>query len=250
MTTETKSYKTINFVRHITKKYEENYAMNYDEFAAYLRKEGWNNKEFKDDEPIKKMWDHLANSGDDTGEGEVLIDTEIEQDNDHFDDEEWEDGEEEVWDYIMNTDIEEVLPTCVVEGCSKTVIYEGEKCWSCVELAKKEAEKTPEQKEEEAKKKAVRDAVAKEIREQQSAEMKKQADEYREKRLAEQKAKAPADLRHAIFLAKNIFKPKPTGELPPMVSREAMEQTRNYRRCEILAKMDALVEELVEVAKW
>jgi hypothetical protein len=243
MTTETKPIKTINFIRHITKKYDENYSMSYDEFAAHLRKEGWNNKEFKDDEPIKKMWDELVESGDNTGDGEVIVDTEIELDNDHFDEEEWDDGEEDVWDYIENTNIDDVLSPCVVEGCSKIVIYEGEKCWSCEILAKK----TSEQKAIEEKEKAESEAKMNEWIAKRNADMKKAEDEWKAKRKTEQTDNAPKNILNAISAAADIFKVEPTTEEDEQWKIKAM---RSVARLRILDQMKSLVAQLEEVGKW
>jgi hypothetical protein len=248
MTTETKSFKMINFSRRITKIYYENAEMTYGEFASYIRKNGLGDRDIKDDEVIKRLWDELANSGDDHGDGVARVDTEQEKEYDNTgDDEEWDDDDGELWEFIENFNFDEDLPVCVVDKCSKDVSKEGEKCWLCVKKEKEEAEKTPEQKEKEAKELADWKAAE----EKRAAEKKKQAEEFQlaatARWTAERTANAPKNILNAITTATEIFKVEPTTEEDEQWKIKAM---RSVARLRILDQMKSLVAQLEEVGKW
>jgi hypothetical protein len=221
MTTENKSFTIINFFRRITKTYCENAEMTYGEFASHLRKNGLGGKKITDDEIIKKMWDELANSGDDDGNGEARVDTEQEREYDECDDECWDD-EDDLWDFIENFDYEDCFP-------------------------EPEDTRTPEQKEKEAKEKAEREAKEKEAAEKRAAEYKKHAEEYAAKQKAERIANAPKNLLNVISMAADLYKVEPTTEEDEQWKIKAM---RSVARQRILGKMKELVAELEEVAKW
>lgn len=242
MTTETKSFKMIAFTRRITKTYYETAEMGYGEFSKHLRKEGLDGKKITDDETIKKMWDELANSGDDVGDGVARVDTEQEKEYDDGDDECWDD-DDDLWDFIENYDFDEVLPPCVGEGCGRAVLKEGEKCETCV----KEAAKTPEQKEKDAKEKERLEEYAKQMAEKRAAEMKKQAEEYKKKMDAHWTICNVESIKTAVDKAKQYFKVEQTTEEDEQWKIKAM---RNVARHRILDQMKGLVAQLEEVAKW
>ena len=245
MTTETKSYKMITFRRHITKTYCEAAEITYGEFAAYIRKNGLGDRDIKDDEVIKRLWDELANSGEDNGDGEAGVDTEMEKEYDDGDEECWDD--DDVWDFIENFNYDEDLPVCVVDKCRKEVSNEGEKCWLCLTKEKEEAKKTPEQKEKEAKELADWKAAE----EKRAAESKKKAEEFQlaatARWAADRIANAPKNILTAVSAAADIFKVEPTTEEDEQWKIKAM---RNVARHRILGKMKELVAELEEIAKW
>jgi len=241
MTTETKSYKMITFRRHITKIYYEAAEMTYGEFSKHLRTEGLDGKKITDDELIKKMWDELANSGEDNGNGVAGVDTEMEKEYDDGDEECWDD-DDDLWDFIENFDFDEVLPPCVGEGCGSSVLKDGEKCEKCV----KEAEKTPEQKAEDAKKKAEADRQSNEWIEKRNAEMKKQAEEYKKKMEAHWNVCNVESIKTAVDKAKQYFKVEQTED----DEQWKIKAMRNVARHRILDQMAGLVAQLEEVAKW
>ena len=246
MTTEIKSFKMITFRRHITKSYCETAEMGYGEFASYIRKNGLGDLKITDDEIIKKMWDELANSGEDEGDGVALVDTEQEKEYDDDDDECWDD-DDELWDYIMDFDFEEVLPVCVVDGCGSGVANEGEKCEKCVKKEKADAEKTPEQKEKEAaeEQERLRKRGLEEVK--RIAEQKKQAEEYAKRMDAHWTVCNVESIKTAVDKAKQFFKVEPTTEEDEQWKIKAM---RNVARHRILDQMKGLVAQLEEVAKW
>ena len=216
-----KTIKKIIFRRQAIKRFYENYDLTYHDFATTIRKDGWKGKEIKEESLIKKLWDTLVEEGGRCwNDSAVVIDVDADTDYDAEEDEEWEDydAEENVWMYIQD---EVSYDHCFPES----------------------AEKTPEQKEEEAKKKE-------EEAEKRAAESKKQAEEYAKKMDAHWTVCSVESIKTAIVKAEQFFKPKATGPLPPLLSREAMERMRNSRRCEILADMSKLVAELEDVAKW
>ena len=241
MTTETKSYKMITFRRHITKTYCEAAEITYGEFAAYIRKNGLGDLKITDDEVIKRLWDELANSGEDNGDGEAGVDTEMEKEYDDGDEECWDD--DDVWDFIENYNYDEVLPSCVSEGCGYAALKDGEKCEKCV----KEAAKTPEQKEKDEKEKEEREAKAKELFEKRAAEMKAQAEEYKKKMEAHWNVCNVESIKTAVDKAKQYFKVEPTTEDDEQWKIKAM---RNVARHRILDQMKGLVAQLEEIAKW
>jgi hypothetical protein len=224
MTTETKSFKMIAFTRRITKTYYETAEMTYGEFSKHLRTVGLGYKKITDDETIKKMWDELANSGDDVGDGVARVDTEREQEYDDIDDENWDD-DEDLWDYIETYDFDE---DCFPEP---------------------EDTRTPEEKEKEAKEKAEADAKSKEFFEKRAAEMKKHAEEYAAKQKAERIANVPKNLLNVISMAAELYQHPPS---PPTEEDEQwkIKVMRSVARQRILGKMKELVAELEEVAKW
>ena len=225
MTTENKSFTTITFRRHITKSYCESVEMRYGEFASHLRKNGLDGKKITDDEIIKKMWDQLANSGDDEGDGTALVDTEQEREYDDCDDECWEYEDEphdDLWDFVENFDYEDCFP-------------------------EPEDTRTPEQKEKDEKEKAEREAKEKEAAEKRAAEYKKHAEEYAAKQKAERIANVPKNLLNVISMAADLYKVEPTTEEDEQWKIKAM---RSVARQRILGKMKELVAELEEVAKW
>jgi hypothetical protein len=235
-----KTIKSITFRRPATKNYYECYELTYKDFAAKIRKDGWDGKEVKDGSLIKKIWEELA---EETGcDNAINIDADVQHDGD---DEDWDedDAEENVWMYIHDEVIyTNSFPECAEEGCVADVINEGEKCEEC--------SKTPEQKaEDEERHKKHKESMLASL-DQRAAESKKQAEEYATKMDAHWTICNVESIKTAVVKAEQFFKPKTTGELPPMLSREAMERVRNNRRCEILAEMSKLVAELEEVAKW
>jgi chemotaxis protein histidine kinase CheA len=223
MTTEIKSFKMITFRRHITKSYFETAEMTYGEFASYIRKNGMGGKKITDDEIIKKMWDELANSGEDEGDGVAVVDTEQEKEYDDVDDECWDD-DDELWDYIADFDFEDCFP-------------------------EPEDTRTPEQKAEDEKKKAEKEAKEKEFFEKRAAEQKKHAEAYAEKQKAERIANAPKNILNVISLAAELYQHPPS---PPNEEDEQwkIKVMRTVARQRILGKMKELVAELEEVAKW
>ena len=223
MTTETKSFKMITFRRRITKTYCEGAEMTYGEFASYIRKNGLGNLKITDDEQIKKMWDELANSGDDMGDGVAGVDTELEKEYDDGDEEAWDD-DDELWDYIENYNFDECFP-------------------------EPEDTRTPEQKAEDEKKKAEADAKSKEFFEKRAAEQKKHAEEYAAKQKAERIANAPKNILTAISAATDIYQhpPSPPNEEDEQWKIKVMKTVARQR---ILGKMKELVAELEEIAKW
>ena len=231
MTTDMKSFKMITFRRHITKIYCESAEMTYGEFASYIRKNGLGDIKITDDEVIKRMWDELANSGDDMGDGVAGVDTELEKEYDDGDEEAWDD-DDELWDYIENYNFDEVLPECVVSGCVYGVHKEGEKCEKCVKKEKAEA-----------------DAKSKEFFEKRAAEQKKHAEEYAAKQKAERIANAPKNILTAISAATDIYQhpPSPPNEEDEQWKIKVMKTVARQR---ILGKMKELVAELEEIAKW
>ena len=223
MTTDMKSFKMITFRRHITKIYCESAEMTYGEFASYIRKNGMGGKKITDDEIIKKMWDQLANSGDDMGDGVAGVDTELEKEYDDGDEEAWDD-DDELWDYIENYNFDECFP-------------------------EPEDTRTPEQKAEDEKKKAEADAKSKEFFEKRAAEQKKHAEEYAAKQKAERIANAPKNILTAISAATDIYQhpPSPPNEEDEQWKIKVMKTVARQR---ILGKMKELVAELEEIAKW
>ena len=223
MTTETKSFKMITFTRRITKIYEEHAEMTYGEFASYIRKNGLGDIKITDDEVIKRMWDELANSGDDMGDGVAGVDTELEKEYDDGDEEAWDD-DDELWDYIENYNFDECFP-------------------------EPEDTRTPEQKAEDEKKKAEADAKSKEFFEKRAAEQKKHAEEYAAKQKAERIANAPKNILTAISAATDIYQhpPSPPNEEDEQWKIKVMKTVARQR---ILGKMKELVAELEEIAKW
>ena len=223
MTTDMKSYKMINFSRRITKIYCENAEMTYGEFASYIRKNGLGDLKITDDETIKKMWDQLANSGDDIGDGVANVDTEQEKEYDDGDGEAWDD-DDELWDYITDFDFEDCFP-------------------------EPEDTRTPEQKAEDEKKKAEKEAKEKEFFEKRAAEQKKHAEAYAEKQKAERIANAPKNILNVISMAAELYQHPPS---PPNEEDEQwkIKVMRSVARQRILGKMKELVAELEEVAKW
>lgn len=221
MTTETKSFKMITFFRRITKSYCENAEMTYGEFSKHLRTEGLGDKKITDDETIKKMWDQLANSGDDHGDGEARVDTEQEQEYDDCEDDQCWDNDEDIWDFIENFDFEDCFP-------------------------EPEDTRTPEEKEKAEKEKAK---AEKEFFEKRAAEMKKHAEEYAAKQKAERIANVPKNLLNVISMSAELYQhPHP----PPNEDdvRGKISVMRTVARQRILGKMKELVAELEEVAKW
>ena len=223
MTTDMKSFKMITFRRHITKIYCESAEMTYGEFASYIRKNGLGDIKITDDEVIKRMWDELANSGDDMGDGVAGVDTELEKEYDDGDEEAWDD-DDELWDYIENYNFDECFP-------------------------EPEDTRTPEQKAEDEKKKAEADAKSKEFFEKRAAEQKKHAEEYAAKQKAERIANAPKNILTAISAATDIYQHPPS---PPNEEDEQwkIKVMRSVARQRILGKMKELVAELEEIAKW
>ena len=223
MTTDMKSFKMITFRRHITKIYCENAEMTYGEFASYIRKNGLGDIKITDDEVIKRMWDELANSGDDMGDGVAGVDTELEKEYDDGDEEAWDD-DDELWDYIENYNFDECFP-------------------------EPEDTRTPEQKAEDEKKKAEADAKSKEFFEKRAAEQKKHAEEYAAKQKAERIANAPKNILTAISAATDIYQhpPSPPNEEDEQWKIKVMKTVARQR---ILGKMKELVAELEEIAKW
>ena len=223
MTTDMKSFKMITFRRHITKIYCESAEMTYGEFASYIRKNGLGDIKITDDEVIKRMWDELANSGDDMGDGVAGVDTELEKEYDDGDEEAWDD-DDELWDYIENYNFDECFP-------------------------EPEDTRTPEQKAEDEKKKAEADAKSKEFFEKRAAEQKKHAEEYVAKRKAEQIANASKNILTAISAATDIYQhpPSPPNEEDEQWKIKVMKTVARQR---ILGKMKELVAELEEIAKW
>lgn len=223
MTTDMKSFKMITFRRHITKIYCESAEMTYGEFASYIRKNGLGDIKITDDEVIKRMWDELANSGDDMGDGVAGVDTELEKEYDDGDEEAWDD-DDELWDYIENYNFDECFP-------------------------EPEDTRTPEQKAEDEKKKAEADAKSKEFFEKRAAEQKKHAEEYAAKQKAERIANAPKNILTAISAATDIYQhpPSPPNEEDEQWKIKVMKTVARQR---ILGKMKELVAELEEIAKW
>ena len=223
MTTDMKSFKMITFRRHITKIYCESAEMTYGEFASYIRKNGLGDIKITDDEVIKRMWDELANSGDDMGDGVAGVDTELEKEYDDGDEEAWDD-DDELWDYIENYNFDECFP-------------------------EPEDTRTPEQKAEDEKKKAEADAKSKEFFEKRAAEQKKHAEEYAAKQKAERIANAPKNILTAISAATDIYQHPPS---PPNAEDEQwkIKVMKTVARQRILGKMKELVAELEEIAKW
>ena len=218
-----KSFKMITFRRHITKIYCESAEMTYGEFASYIRKNGLGDIKITDDEVIKRMWDELANSGDDMGDGVAGVDTELEKEYDDGDEEAWDD-DDELWDYIENYNFDECFP-------------------------EPEDTRTPEQKAEDEKKKAEADAKSKEFFEKRAAEQKKHAEEYAAKQKAERIANAPKNILTAISAATDIYQhpPSPPNEEDEQWKIKVMKTVARQR---ILGKMKELVAELEEIAKW
>jgi len=245
MTTETKSYKMITFTRRITKIYYENAEMTYGEFSKHLRTEGLDGKKITDDETIKKMWDELANSGDDVGNGVARVDTEQEREYDDGDDECWDD-DDDLWDFIENYDFDEVLPQCVNAGCLSTTSKEGEKCEWCVKREKEEAEKTPEQKEKEYNEEQERLRKRGLEEEKRAIAMKKQAEEYKKKMEAHWNVCNVESIKTAVDKAKQYFKVEQTED----DEQWKIKAMRNVARHRILDQMAGLVAQLEEVAKW
>ena len=223
MTTDMKSFKMITFRRHITKIYCESAEMTYGEFASYIRKNGLGDIKITDDEVIKRMWDELANSGDDMGDGVAGVDTELEKEYDDGDEEAWDD-DDELWDYIENYNFDECFP-------------------------EPEDTRTPEQKAEDEKEKAEADAKSKEFFEKRAAEQKKHAEEYAAKQKAERIANAPKNILTAISAATDIYQhpPSPPNEEDEQWKIKVMKTVARQR---ILGKMKELVAELEEIAKW
>jgi len=243
MTTETKSFNIITFARRITKIYYENAEMTYGEFSKRLRTEGLDGKKITDDETIKKMWDELANSGDDTGDGTARVDTEREEEYDECDEEgECWDDEDDLWDFIENFDFDEVLPPCVGEGCGSAVLKEGEKCEKCV----KEAEKTPEQKEFDREIKEKKRLAEEKEQTERNERMKKQAEEYKKKMEAHWNVCNVESIKTAVDKAKQYFKVEQTED----DEQWKIKAMRNVARHRILDQMAGLVAQLEEVAKW
>ena len=213
----------ITFRRHITKIYCESAEMTYGEFASYIRKNGLGDIKITDDEVIKRMWDELANSGDDMGDGVAGVDTELEKEYDDGDEEAWDD-DDELWDYIENYNFDECFP-------------------------EPEDTRTPEQKAEDEKKKAEADAKSKEFFEKRAAEQKKHAEEYAAKQKAERIANAPKNILTAISAATDIYQhpPSPPNEEDEQWKIKVMKTVARQR---ILGKMKELVAELEEIAKW
>ena len=222
MTTDMKSFKMITFRRHITKIYCESAEMTYGEFASYIRKNGLGDIKITDDEVIKRMWDELANSGDDMGDGVAGVDTELEKEYDDGDEEAWDD-DDELWDYIENYNFDECFP-------------------------EPEDTRTPEQKAEDETKKAEADAKSKEFFEKRAAEQKKHAEEYAAKQKAERIANAPKNILTAISAATDIYQhpPSPPNEEDEQWKIKVMKTVARQR---ILGKMKELVAELEEIAK-
>lgn len=223
MTTDMKSFKMVTFRRHITKSYSETAEMTYGEFASHIRKNGLGDKKITDDETIKKMWDELANSGDDEGDGVAVHNTETEKDYEDNDDEAWDD-DEDLWEYIENYNFDECFP-------------------------EPEDTRTPEQKEKEAKEKAELDAKNKEFFEKRAAEQKKRVEEYAAKQRAERIENAPESIRQAILTAAELYKVEPS---PPTEEDEQwkIKAMKNVARHRILDQMKELVVQLKMVAKW
>jgi hypothetical protein len=228
-TTETKNFKIINFHRRVSKIICENAEMSYGEFSKHIRKNGLNGKKITDDELIKKMWDELANYGDDDGEGWSFVDTQQEREYENCEDECWDD-DDDLWEFINNFDYE----------CTITP----------------EPEKTPEQKaeEEKAKEKERLEWVAKveedrlkriAWREEKEAKQK----EYEKKQKEERIANAPKNLLNAISSAVEIYQHPPS---PPDEEDEQwkIKVMRSVARQRILGKMKELVVQLKMVAKW
>ena len=169
------------------------------------------------------MWDELANSGDDMGDGVAGVDTELEKEYDDGDEEAWDD-DDELWDYIENYNFDECFP-------------------------EPEDTRTPEQKAEDEKKKAEADAKSKEFFEKRAAEQKKHAEEYAAKQKAERIANAPKNILTAISAATDIYQhpPSPPNEEDEQWKIKVMKTVARQR---ILGKMKELVAELEEIAKW
>lgn len=222
MTTEIKSFKMITFRRHITKTYCESAEMTYGEFASYIRKNGMGGKKITDDETIKKMWDQLANSGDDEGDGVAVVDTEQEREYDDNDDECWDD-DDELWDYIADFDFDE---DCFPEP---------------------EDTRTPEQKEKEAAEKEKADAekaaASAAFWAKRNAEAAERIITARNERIEN----APEVIRSAILSAAELYKVEPTTEDDEQWKIKAM---KNVARHRLLDQMKDLVVQLKMVAKW
>jgi len=238
----------IAFTRRITKTYYETAEMTYGEFAVRLRKNGLGDLKITDDETIKKLWDELANYGDDVGNGVARVDTEQEKEYDDVDDECWEyDDDDELWDFIENYNFDEVLPQCVNAGCLSAVASEGEKCEKCVKREKEEAAKTPEQKEKEYAEEQERLRKRGLEEEKRAIEQKKQAEEYKKRMEAHWNVCNVESIKTAVDKAKQYFKVEPTTEEDEQWKIKAM---RNVARHRILDQMKGLVAQLEEVGKW
>lgn len=232
-----KTIKTITFRRPATKNYCECYELTYKDFAAKIRKDGWDGKEVKDGCLIKKIWDELA---EETGcDGVIDVDADVQHDGD---DEDWDedDAEENVWEYIYNEVIyTNSFPECAEEGCIADVINEGEKCEEC--------SKTPEQKAEDEERIKKNTASMNADLERQAAESKKQAEEYKKKMDAHWTVCNVESIKTAVDKAKQFFKVEPTTEDDEQWKIKAM---RNVARHRILDQMKGLVAQLEEIAKW
>lgn len=222
MTTDMKSFKMITFFRRITKTYCENAEMTYGEFSKHLRTEGLDGKKITDDETIKKMWDQLANSGDDTGDGEARVDTEHEQEYDESEDDQCWDDDEDLWDFIENFDFEDCFP-------------------------EPEDTRTPEQKEKEAAEKekeaAEKAAASAAFWAKRNAEAAERIITARNERIEN----APEAIRSAILTAAELYKNEPIGEEDEQWKIKAM---KNVARIRLLDQMKDLVVQLKMVAKW
>ena len=211
----------ITFTRRITKTYYENAEMTYGEFSKHLREEGLGDKKITDDETIKKMWDELANSGDDVGNGVARVDTEQEKEYDDCDDECWDD-DDDLWDFIENYDFDECFP-------------------------EPEDTRTPEEKEKEAAEKEKADAekaaASAAFWEKRNAEAAERIITARNERIEN----APEVIRSSILAAAELYKVEPTTEDDEQWKIKAM---KNVARIRLLDQMKDLVVQLKMVAKW
>jgi hypothetical protein len=209
--------------------------MTYGEFSKHLRTDGLDGKKITDDETIKRMWDELANSGDDTGDGTARVDTEKEQEYDECDEEgECWDDDDDLWDFIDNFDFDE---DCFPEP---------------------EDTRTPEEKEKAEKEKAELDAKKKEEEKKEAEKKASEAVVFWAKRNAEAAERiitarnerienAPEVIRQAILSAAELYKVEPTTEEDEQWKVKAM---KNVARNRLLDQMKDLVVQLKMVAKW
>lgn len=241
-----KTIKTITFRRPVVLNYCECYELTYKDFAAKIRKDGWDGKEVKDGSIIKKLWDELAEA---TGCDDVIdLDDDVQQDGeDNWESWDEEDAEEKVWDYILNDmTFEDCFPECAEEGCSSTVINEGEKCEDC--------SKTPEQREKEAAEKEKEKANAEKKAGESAVFWAKRNAEAAERIITarnERIENAPEVIRNAILSAAKLYEVEPTATATIAEDEQwKIKAMKNVARIRLLDQMKDLVVQLKMVAKW
>ena len=231
--TEKKTIDYIKFRRPAVKHSYQDYEFRYDQFEAYVIKEGWQGNEIKNVSIIKKMWNKLVASGEEN-DGNVIIDNcggfeEATADDD--DDDEVEDWDEydvdEVWEYITeDVDYGDCFAECADEECS-----------------------SPEQKEAEKKTQEEREAHCEKMRE--ADRLRKIAEEVlNEERRAIMAAEkidyAPEAIRQAILSAADLFKNESITNTDEMKIKALKNDARNR----LLDQMKDLVVQLKMISKW